>query len=82
MAETEKLYEHPLHPYTRALFSAIPLPDPRLERNKKLEIYDPSIHNYEKEPPKWVEIEPEHFILANDRELEGYLGKLEEYSRG
>ena len=58
MAETEKLYEHPLHPYTRALFSAIPLPDPRLERDKELEIYDPSIHNYEKEPPRWVEIEP------------------------
>jgi len=81
LAETEKLYEHPLHPYTRALFSAIPLPDPRLERNKKLEIYDPSIHNYEKEPPRWVEIEPEHFILANDRELDAYLGKLEKYSR-
>ena len=82
IAETEKLYEHPLHPYTRALFSAIPLPDPRLERNKKLEIYDPSIHNYEKEPPRWVEIEPEHYILANDREIEGYLNRLEAYSRG
>lgn len=82
MAETEKLYQHPLHPYTRALFSAIPLPDPRLEKKKKLEFYDPSIHNYHKEPPKWVEIEPEHYILANDRELEGYLKKLEEYRRG
>ncbi|NMA87484.1 MAG: ATP-binding cassette domain-containing protein [Tissierellia bacterium] len=82
MAETEKLYEHPLHPYTRALFSAIPLPDPRLERDKELEIYDPSIHNYEKEPPRWVEIEPEHYVLANDREIEEYLNRLESYSRG
>lgn len=82
MAETEKLYEHPLHPYTRALFSAIPLPDPRLERSKKLEIYDPSVHNYEKEPPRWVEIEPEHYVLANDREIEIYLKRLEKYRRG
>ena len=82
MAETEKLYEHPLHPYTRALLSAIPLPDPRLERSKKLEIYDPSVHNYEKEPPRWVEIEPEHYVLANDREIEIYLKRLEKYRRG
>lgn len=72
LAETEKLYKNPLHPYTRALFSAIPLPDPRMERAKVLEIYDPSCHNYEKNPPRWVEIEPEHFILANDEEIERY----------
>ena len=72
LAETEKLYENPLHPYTRSLFSAIPLPDPRLERSKKLEIYDPSLHDYENNPPQWVEIEPEHFVLANDREVEEY----------
>lgn len=72
LAETEKLFEHPLHPYTRALLSAIPTPNPRIERNKVIEFYDPSIHNYEKNPPKWVEIEPEHFILANDEELEKY----------
>ena len=72
LAETEKLFEHPLHPYTRALLSAIPTPNPRVERNKKIEIYDPSCHNYEKNPPKWVEIEPEHFILANDEEVERY----------
>lgn len=72
MAETEKLYKNPLHPYTRSLFSAIPLPDPRKERAKVLEIYDPSCHNYENNPPKWVEIEPEHFVLANEEEIESY----------
>ena len=72
MAETEKLYENPLHPYTRSLFSAIPLPDPSLERDKVLEVYDPSIHDYENNPPKWVEIEAEHFVLGNDIELEEY----------
>lgn len=76
LAATEKLYRHPLHPYTRALFSAIPHPDPRKERSKVLEIYDPSCHDYEDNPPKWVEIEPEHFVLANERELEEYRERL------
>ena len=41
LAQTEKLFAHPLHPYTRALLSAIPLPDPAREKNKVLEVYDP-----------------------------------------
>lgn len=76
LAETEKLFENPLHPYTRALLSAIPLPDPRLEKEKVLEIYDPSCHDYENDPPKWIEIEPEHFVLANEKELKEYRKKL------
>lgn len=76
MAETEKLYLNPLHPYTRSLLSAIPLPDPRKEKKKVLESYDPSCHDYENNPPKWVEIEPEHYVLANDQELEKYIKML------
>lgn len=72
LAETEKLFENPLHPYTRALLSAIPLPDPRKERNKLLEIYDPSCHNYTTDKPNWVEIEPGHFVLGNNKEMEDY----------
>lgn len=72
LAETDKLFKHPLHPYTRALLSAIPMPDPRSEKEKVLEIYDPSCHDYETDKPKWVEIEPEHFVLGNDKEIEGY----------
>lgn len=76
LAETEKLFANPLHPYTRALLSAIPLPDPRAARKKKLEIYDPSCHDYENNPPSWVEIEPDHFVLANEMELEDYRKRL------
>ena len=77
LAQTEKIFRNPLHPYTRALLSAIPIPDPRAEKNKVLEIYDPSIHDYSNNPPKWVEIEEGHFVLGNDKELEEYKKILE-----
>lgn len=82
MAETEKLFMHPLHPYTRALLSAIPLPDPIREKEKVLEVYDPSCHNYEGNPPRWVEIESGHYILANDEEIEEYRKKLNKANGG
>jgi oligopeptide transport system ATP-binding protein len=72
MAETEELFQNPLHPYTRSLLSAIPQPDPVYERNKIVEIYDPSVHDYEKEAPSWTEISEGHFVLCNSREREEY----------
>ncbi|MDL2318771.1 ATP-binding cassette domain-containing protein [Eubacteriales bacterium OttesenSCG-928-A19] len=72
LAETELLFAHPLHPYTRALLSAIPMPDPVSERQKKLEVYDPGQHHYESDPPVWLEIEPGHFVFGNQPELEAY----------
>ena len=72
LAETEKLFAHPLHPYTRALLSAIPLPDPAREKNKKLEVYDPSQHDYESDQPAWVEIEEGHMVWGNQKEIEDY----------
>ena len=72
LAETEKLFAHPLHPYTRALLSAIPLPDPAREKNKKLEVYDSTQHDYTVDKPKWVEIEPGHMVWGNEAELKKY----------
>ena len=73
LAETEELITHATHPYTKALLSAIPMPDPIREREKQLTVYDPSIHDYDRNPPGWQEIRPGHFILANDREIrEGF----------
>lgn len=76
LAETEKLFAHPLHPYTRALLSAIPLPDPRSERHKKLLIYGPAGHDYSIDKPEWAEIEPGHFIMGNQKELDGCRERL------
>ncbi|MBR5391131.1 MAG: ATP-binding cassette domain-containing protein [Clostridia bacterium] len=77
LSETEKLFEHPLHPYTRALLSAIPLPDPDSEKRKILEIYDPTQHHYETDKPVWTEIEPGHFVMGNQEELERYRARLQ-----
>ena len=77
LAETEKLFRHPLHPYTRALLSAVPQPDPASERAKVLTTYDPSVHDYAVDKPEWREIEPEHFVQGNAPELEAYRQRLE-----
>ncbi|QCR33060.1 ATP-binding cassette domain-containing protein [Lysinibacillus sp. SGAir0095] len=72
LAETEKLFSKPIHPYTRALISAVPEPNPYKERAKTIEIYDPTQHNYVLDPPSFVEIEEGHFVLANEEEISRY----------
>ena len=78
LAPTEKLFAHPLHPYTKALLSAIPTPNPDIEKQKKVLVYDESIHDYSVDKPSWIEIEPEHYILANGKEAEDYRRVLEQ----
>lgn len=51
VAPAEELFNFPLHPYTRSLISAIPIPDPALEKNKVLFTYDPSVHDYSVDKP-------------------------------
>ena len=76
LAECEKLFAHPLHPYTRALLSAIPQPDPVRERTKQLEIYDPRMHDYSVDKPIWIELEEGHFVLGNQKEIGEYRERL------
>ena len=76
LAATEQLFAHPLHPYTRALLSAIPLPDPAREKHKQLLVYDPTQHDYSVDQPVWVEIEPGHMVRGNQKELAEYRDML------
>jgi len=76
LAECEELFTHPLHPYTKALLSAVPYPNPDVERNKKLLTYDRSMHDYSVDKPVWTEITPGHFVLGNNKELDGYRREL------
>ncbi len=77
LAEAEELFRHPLHPYTKALLSAVPNPNPYLEREKKLLVYDPSVHDYSVDKPVWCEIMPDHFVYGNERELDQYRKELQ-----
>jgi oligopeptide transport system ATP-binding protein len=76
LAPTEELFAHPLHPYTKALLSAIPVPDPIAERSKVVSVYDPGCHDYGSEGPAWQEVAAGHFVLANVREAESYRREL------
>ncbi len=78
LADTEQLFRLPLHPYTQALLSAVPLPNPAWEKKKSPIIYDESVHDYSVDKPLWREIEPGHYVLANEQETEGYLRRLQD----
>ncbi|MFX3624121.1 MAG: ABC transporter ATP-binding protein [Ectobacillus sp.] len=72
LAESDELYEHPIHPYTKSLLSAIPLPDPDYERNRKRITYDPKQHNYGNEKPVMREVRPGHWVLCSEAEYKQY----------
>lgn len=73
LADTREVIEHAIHPYTKALLSAIPMPDPQYEKKKELLVYDPAVHDYLNHPPKWIEARPDHFVLANEEELKKWM---------
>ncbi len=72
VAEAEELFNYPLHPYTRSLISAIPIPDPKLEKSKVLFTYDPSVHDYSEDKPELCDVGHGHFVYGNKKEIEEY----------
>ena len=77
LATSDELFAHPLHPYTKALLSAIPLPDPAYEKNRKRITYNPlAAHDYFEDKPSLREVAPGHFVMCNDKEFEEYQREL------
>ena len=73
VANSEELYKHPIHPYTRALLSAVPQPNPLTERKRVRLVYEPEkAHDYSKEQPQMTEVFPGHFVYASPSEVEAY----------
>lgn len=70
LATADELYENPLHPYTKSLLSAIPLPNPEYEKSRKRLVYNPDMHDYSVDKPIWTEVTPGHFVYLNQKELE------------
>ncbi|MDY4848653.1 MAG: ATP-binding cassette domain-containing protein [Bacilli bacterium] len=84
IAPANRLFEAPLHPYTKSLLSAVPFPDPQVERQKKILVYNAAqIHHYVKsDAPQLVEIEKDHFVRCNTPELAAYKKELEKLGGG
>ena len=73
LADADELFKHPMHPYTRSLLSAIPLPDPEYEKNRQRITYVPlRDHDYTTEQPSFREVLPGHFVLCSDSEEKAY----------
>lgn len=73
LASSDELFANPLHPYTKSLLSAIPLPDPHYEKLRKRIVYNPSIeHDYSKEQPQMREVSPGHYVYCNTEEMKRY----------
>ena len=73
LADSDELFKNPLHPYTRSLLSAIPLPDPIYEKQRTRTTYNPlAEHDYSVDKPTFREITPGHFVQCNDAEEEKY----------
>lgn len=67
LASSDELFARPLHPYTEALLSAIPKPDPESEKNRVRKVYRPSPRK-DGEKPTFREVFPGHFVLCTDEE--------------
>ncbi len=73
LADSDELFKNPLHPYTKSLLSAIPLPDPVYEKQRTRILYNPiAEHDYSVDKPSFREITPGHFVYCNDAEEEKY----------
>lgn len=77
LAETEELFKNSLHPYTKSLLAAVPMPDPQIEKNKAVVVYDPDQHDYSVDKPSFQEIKPGHFVWANEKEMAEYRQQIQ-----
>ena len=83
LTTSDELFKHPLHPYTKSLLSAIPQPNPFLEKRRERIVYNQfTAHDYSKQKPTLQEILPGHFILANDAEMEKYREEIKNLDAG
>ena len=79
LADSDELFKNPLHPYTKSLLSAIPLPDPVYEKKRTRVTYNPlADHDYSVDGPTFREITPGHFVYCNDAEEEKYKQMVKE----
>ena len=83
LCESNRMFRMPLHAYTKALLSAVPVPDPLIERKKKIKTYNPSIHGYTpNDDVQLREVEEGHFVRCNIAEYEKALRTIKKDAEG
>ena len=65
LAESEELYSNPIHPYTKSLLSAVPIPDPAIE-SKKLKQEAVKVPKYDVNHGEFKEVKPGHWVLVEE----------------
>ena len=81
IADSETLFRYPIHPYTVSLLSAVPMPDPVVEKTRRHIVYDPSQLEQTDEKRELRELRPGHFVLATEKEFAGYEEKISTMER-
>ena len=77
-ASSDELFKNPMHPYTKALLSAIPKPNPITEKTRQRILYSPAMHDYSTDLPELRELKPGHQVYCNKAEYEEYLKQLKD----
>lgn len=70
---TEEIFSNPIHPYTKSLLSAIPSPNPRVEKNRKSLTYDYETSGIDYELGKKQHVDGSHYVLATDEEVKEWM---------
>ncbi|MCC0744507.1 ABC transporter ATP-binding protein [Clostridioides sp. ZZV14-6044] len=77
LADSEELYNNPIHPYTKSLLSAIPIPDPRYAKLRNRVEYNSSMYNCSNdELSSWIEVSDGHFVYASKSDIDKYQQNL------
>lgn len=69
---TEEIFTNPIHPYTKSLISAIPHPNPRVEKNRISESYDYATSGIDYSVGENKHVEGSHYVLATDEEFKNW----------
>ena len=78
IAESETLFKYPMHPYTISLLSAVPMPDPIVEKDRHHIVYDPTKLDQTDEQREMRELRPGHFVFCTSNEFARYEEKIKE----